>query len=121
MKVNLTKEGYESIMPDYMAIIVQRFLGMGTDFTMVTREAWKHANAVLKKFGRTISRASIINGMNALVDEGILTYTERTGKGGYHRVYKCPHTREQLEKFVVEKITDFLFEQWPVAAEQVLM
>jgi predicted transcriptional regulator len=32
------------------------------------------------------SRASVINFLNEMVEEGILTYEEKTGKGGYHRV-----------------------------------
>lgn len=34
-----------------------------------------------------MSRASVINFLNYMVDEGFLDYEERTGKGGYHRVY----------------------------------
>jgi hypothetical protein len=35
----------------------------------------------------SISRASIINFLNAMCDEGILTYGDETGRGGYHRIY----------------------------------
>ncbi len=33
------------------------------------------------------SRASVILFLNDMVDEGILEYEEKTGKGRYHRVY----------------------------------
>ena len=35
-----------------------------------------------------ISRASIILFCNEMVDEGLFKYHERSGKGGWHRVYE---------------------------------
>jgi len=32
-------------------------------------------------------RVPVINSLNEIVEESILTYEERSGKGGYHRVY----------------------------------
>ena len=40
------------------------------------------------------SRASVINSLNMMVDEGLLTYREETGKGGYHKVYSPVHKNE---------------------------
>ena len=36
---------------------------------------------------RSVSRASIINFLNRMVDEGVLNYVEESGKDGFHRVY----------------------------------
>ena len=48
---------------------------------MISREVWSHVNKNLNP--KTISRASIINFLNAIVDEGVLDYNEKSGKGGY--------------------------------------
>ncbi len=47
----------------------------------------------------TVSRASVINFMNELVHDGILTYVEKTGKGGYHKVYSLAETVKTKEDF----------------------
>lgn len=55
----------------------------------------------------TVSRASVIIFLNELVDEGIATYTERTGKGGYHKVYSLAEavkTREAFKRYITDKI-----------------
>jgi len=55
--------------------------------------------------GRTISRASVINFLDSMVDDGILAYTETTGKGGYRRIYMFKHDeagfKEHIAKVVI--------------------
>lgn len=56
----------------------------------------------------TISRASVINFLNDLVAEGIVTYTEDTGLGGYHRIYSLAErskTREGFKNYVKSEIS----------------
>jgi hypothetical protein len=50
------------------------------------------------------SRASVIFFLNDLVEEEILTYEERTGKGGHHRVYFPKMNREEFSNYVVSSI-----------------
>ena len=50
-----------------------------------------------------------------MVEEGILTYEERSGKGGYHRIYYPKMDREQFGQHVVETITNKLKEVFPEA------
>jgi len=47
----------------------------------------------------TVSRASVINFLNSLVDEGVVTYTEDTGKGGHHRVYSLAESTKTKDAF----------------------
>jgi hypothetical protein len=49
-----------------------------------SRQVWEQVN---EKLSGTISRASIINFLNASVENGLLDYYETTGKGGYRRIY----------------------------------
>lgn len=56
-----------------------------------------------------ISRASIINFLNYMVDEGYLIFTEATGKGGVHRVYTpAQDSYEDFIRAVYENFTDRL-------------
>jgi len=59
------------------------------------------------------SRASVIFFLNDLVDEGIVEYTEKSGKGGYHRVYKMALTPEQLAHKCIAMFVAKLLEAFP--------
>ena len=47
-----------------------------------SKAVWDRVNAELKP--NTISRASIINFLEAMREAGVLKGDEKTGKGGYH-------------------------------------
>ena len=73
--------------------------------TLSSRQVWEQANEQLPG---TISRASIINFLNASVENGLLDYVETTGKGGYRRLYSSklskPETSTFLSKIVKESL-----------------
>jgi hypothetical protein len=56
------------------------------------------------------SRASVINFLNDMVDEGVFDYEEKTGKGGYHRVYYPKMDWKQFAKYATKTITDKIHE-----------
>lgn len=60
-----------------------------------------------------MSRASVIFFLNDIVDEGVLSYEERTGKGGHHRVYYPEMNREEFASYVTVTITNKLEEVFP--------
>ena len=60
------------------------------------------------------SRASVIFFLNDMVDDDILDYEERTGKGGHHRVYYPKMNRDEFALFVTERITKKLNEVFPI-------
>jgi predicted transcriptional regulator len=77
---------YERIMLDYLWANEHGTSG----------ELWRHANGILIPQDKSISRASIIMAANRFVDLGILDYEKKTGKGGYHRVYRSAMTEEEI-------------------------
>jgi len=52
----------------------------------------------------TISRASIINFLRKMADEGYLTFEEVTGKGGYHRLYTATTSKENFKVAMADRI-----------------
>ena len=68
----------------------------------------------------SISRASIINFMNYMVDEGALEYTEITGKGGHRRIYVAKYDESGFKEFVANKIISKMIETWPEATLKVI-
>jgi len=77
-----------------------------------SRVVWERVNDKLDG-GRSISRASIINFLNAMVDEGVLDYHEETGKGGYHRVYEPMMDESELKKFIAKTVISSLMKDFP--------
>ena len=70
-----------------------------------SRQVWEQANEQLPG---TISRASIINFLNASVENGLLDYVETTGKGGYRRLYSSKLTKAETSTFLTEKVRESL-------------
>jgi hypothetical protein len=69
---------------------------------------------------KTISRASIINFLNAMVDEGVLDYKEKSGKGGYHRVYLPKLDEGGFKKAVAKSVISSLMRDFPKETNEVL-
>jgi hypothetical protein len=83
-----------------------------------TLNIWNEADRQLKKQGKSISRASIINFCQAMEEAGYLVSWETTGKGGVRKLYKPSH-RARNEKEFMEAVMDWILigfqEQYPVA------
>ena len=78
----------------------------------ISREVWQHVNGNLDG-GGSISRASIINFLNDMVDEGVLDYHEESGKGGFHRVYKPRMDESELKRYIAETVLASLMRDFP--------
>ena len=82
-----------------------------------SKTVWDEVNEALTE---PMSRASIINSLNAMVDEGILSYTEKTGKGGHHRVYRLPRTEPQLKEHLAQRVLEKLVTEYPIETRKAI-
>ena len=82
-----------------------------------SRAVYQNVNKTLKG---SISRASVINYLNAMVDDGMLNYTETTGKGGHHRIYTTAHTETEFKRRIAEIVITKLLREYPQEAEKAL-
>jgi predicted transcriptional regulator len=82
-----------------------------------SRAVWENVNESLQG---SISRASIINYLNAMVDEGLVTYTERTGKGGHHRVYSIAFDEKEFKAHIAERMISKLLKEYPQETKKAL-
>ncbi len=73
-------------------------------YTKLKTSIWK-VNEVLPG---TISRASIINFLNASVENGLLDFVETTGKGGYRRLYSPKLSKDEASAYLSKIVTDQL-------------
>jgi len=92
--------GFELVLKDYQETAMLYL--WGSDSGKSSRDVWEAVNTRLMG-KRTISRASIINFLNAMVDEGFLSYTEITGKGGHQRIYSAALTAEEFWKKIAKE------------------
>ena len=109
--------GLSKIFKDYQEEAVKFIWEVG-DRGAISREVWAKVNERL--VGKTISRASIINFLNAMVDEGVLDYDERTGKGGYHRVYRPKLDESSFKRYLAQVTISSLMKDYPEETKEVI-
>lgn len=112
------EEGLAKVLKDYQ-IEALRFVWENGEEGATSREVCQHVNDVLKGI-KTVSRASIINFLNAMVDEGVLSYKEESGKGGYHRVYSPKLTERGFKKHIARMVISSLIRGFPEETNEAL-
>lgn len=109
MKLNTENEGLGSIWKPYEIKAVEILLSH--EERQSTGEVW---NKILES-GIKISRASVIFFLNRLVNEGLADFIEKTGKGGYHKLYRLiADDRTELGSVLVDR---FLYKLWEIFPE----
>jgi len=102
------QSGLSAIFQDYQ-ILSMEYLWGKKGGGAGSGEVWRNVNKSLKEKGKKISRASVIFFLNDMVDHEILEYVERTGKGGYHRIYTPVFNemgfKEHLAKMIISKLS----------------
>jgi predicted transcriptional regulator len=111
MIFNTSEEGLLTLFKPYQAALLEHIweLNKGERVGVTSGDAYRF----LQGHPESKSRASVIIFLNEMVEEGVLEFEDRTGKGGHHRVYYPRMDREQFARHVVEKITDKLDEVFP--------
>ena len=111
MKFDISKEGLNTLMKPYQAALMGNIWEINKENRtgIISREAHKYLHDTgddeLK-----MSRASVVFFLNDMVEKGVLEYEEKTGKGGYHRVYFPAMNQKQFESYVTKAIMDKLKE-----------
>ena len=106
---NPANDGLSKVFRDYQQEALKSVWKNGEN-GLVSREVYEYVNG---KIDDSISRASIINFLKAMADEGVLNYTERTGKGGYHRVYTPRLNESEFKKYVAQTMIASLLKDFP--------
>ena len=109
LKFDPEQNGLAKILRDYQ-IEALKSVWKNSEKGQTSREVHEYVNG---KIDGSISRASIINFLNAMVDEGVLNYTERTGKGGYHRVYTPRLNESEFIQYVAQTMITSLVKDFP--------
>lgn len=104
------KKGFEKVLRDYQIEALRNVWGSSEGAT--SREVYDSVNEGLRG-EKTISRASIINFLNGMCDEGVLNYTEETCKGGVRRKYSPGLDEEEFKRYIAKSVIDSLLRDFP--------
>ena len=108
--VDPSKSGFEKVLRDYQ-IKALKMVWNSEDEGVTSREVYLHVNNVLE--GKTISRASIINFLNAMCNENVLGYVEETCKGGMRRKYSPALDEEGFKRYIAQSVFESLMKDFP--------
>jgi predicted transcriptional regulator len=118
LTVDTSSEGLEMVLKDYQETAL-RYLWRLDGGGASSRDVWVQVNEDLKG-KRTISRASIINFLNSMVDEGVLSYTEITGKGGHRRIYSAKYDEAGFKEYIAKVVLGNLLRDFPEEARKAI-
>lgn len=117
LQLDTGKESLDMFFKDYQVESL-RYLWHIQPEGAKSKAVWTNVNESLQG---SISRASIINYLNAMVDEGLLTYTEATGKGGHHRVYTIKYGEKEFKQHIAGLIIEKLLREYPQETRNTLL
>jgi predicted transcriptional regulator len=106
---NPEKNGLTKVLRNYQ-LEALKSVWKNSEKGLTSREVYDYVNG---KINDSISRASIINFLKAMADEGVLNFTERTGKGGYHRVYTQRLNESEFKTYVAQTMIASLLKDFP--------
>ena len=111
-----SQTGFHAVLRDWQLKTMQ--VVWANKEGIISRMVNQEVNQALK--GETISRASVINFLEAMREMGVFTGREVSGKGGYHWIYGPAMDEEGFKMFIVKKMLASLMESFPVETKEVL-
>ena len=109
--IDPSRDGLEKVLRDYQ-IEALRNVWKHDGEGLTSREVYEAVNERLDG-GRSVSRASIINFLNAMCDEGVLDFEEETCKGGMRRRYKKGMDEAMFKTYVASTVLISLMRDFP--------
>ena len=106
-----TQDGLEKVLRDYQIEALKLIWAHNGD-GMTSREVYEASNIRLGQ-GKSVSRASIINFLNAMCDEDVLDFEEETCKGGMRRKYKKGLDEKGFKKHIAADVLSSLMSDFP--------
>ena len=117
LTIDTANKGLAMVLKDYQEKAL-RYL-WSEEEGKSSREVWVEVNKALDG-GRSISRASIINFLNAMVDDGVLDYVEITGKGGHRRIYSPGMNEDHFKRYIAKTVLGNLLRDFPEETKKVI-
>lgn len=111
MKFDIKQKGLQTLFKPYQVLLLEHLWNLNKKSRSGISSA--QAYSFLQEKPEKKSRTSIIFFFNDMVDEGILEYEEKTGKGGVHRIYYPTMNREEFALYIKDLLNNKLKETFP--------
>ncbi len=109
IEFDVSEKGLHAVLKDWELKAMQ--VVWGSPEGANSRTVWLETNKALKT--STISRASVINFLEAMRALGVLSGEERTGKGGHHWVYYPAMDEAGFKRFIASTLLESLMRDFP--------
>ena len=113
MKLDTTKSGLDSLFKPYQGLLLEHIWSLNDNVNEKVAVASSRAHEYLLGTSEKRSRAAVIFFLNDMVDEGVLGFDDRTGKGGHHRLYYPKMSRGQFAEYAVKEIVGGVAKAFP--------
>ncbi len=111
MKLDTTKSGLDSLFKPYQGLLLEHIWSLNENEKVAVGSG--RAHVYLLGTSEAKSRASVIFFLNDMVDEGVLGFDDKTGKGGHHRLYYPKMSRAQFAEHAVTQIVGGVAKAFP--------
>ena len=116
MKLDLSMNGLEMVHPEWQ--IETLMVLWEADEGLLSRQVWERVNSKLAPV--TISRASIINFLNYMLNMGVLSGIDETGKGGHRTRYSFAKNETEYKEFIAESSLSALNNYFPMELKKAI-
>ena len=109
IEYDTAESSLRAVLKDYQELALRTI--WATPEGLGSRAVWDRVNAELKP--NTISRASIINFLEAMMEADVLKGDEKTGKGGYRWIYSPSMNEARFKQYIARTILENLMRDFP--------
>lgn len=109
IEYDVSQTGFAAVLKDYQELSLR--VVWNSPEGANSRTVWLKVNEMLGS--SSISRASIINFLEAMRALGVLSGEEKTGKGGHHWVYYPAMDEAGFKRFIASTLLESLMRDFP--------
>jgi len=113
-----SKTGLRKTLREYEELAIRYIWSVGEEGAG-SGKVWDHVIEGLDE-GKSISRASIIFFLNRMVDQGVLSWRDATGKGGHHKIYYTKLDESEYRKYLARTIIGSLMQDFPEETQEII-
>ena len=109
VEFDTAETGLRAVLKDYQEFALRAI--WATPEGLGSKAVMDRVNAELKP--NTISRASIINFLEAMREAGVLRGVEKTGKGGHRWIYSTAMDEQRYKRYLAKTMIESLMRDFP--------
>ncbi len=116
LKFDVEQKGLSKVLRNYQQEALYS-IWKNSEKGHTSRDVYEYVNG---KIDGSISRASIINFLKDMADEGVLDYEMHSGKGGMHRVYTARLNESEFKTYIAQTMIASFLKDFPEETKTVI-